>query len=410
MIGAGVIGAAIAQHLASRGLAVTVVDGARGVGGGCSYANAALVAPDHVSPLATPSLLRALPGQMLRRPPAVRVRARRDLAPWLLMLAASAYAPGAPAAGRDLRALAMESAELHRELASSGVSPDLRKTGALDVYLRPPRRPPEGFLTPEEAYRVEPTLAPVAGGTHASEEWTIESRGFVTSMLQSAAEHGAKVMFDTPVEHLLLHQGRAVGVRTPRATLRSDHVVLAAGLGSIRLAAQAGLRLPLQGGRGHGVDLNADQGGPSLPIRIKEHRVVVTPLADRVRVSGALEFGTTPAPGDHRRSEALRQVAAAALPELDRAEVIERWSGERPCTSDGLPAIGRSGRVAGLSVATGHGMWGLVLAPVTARLVAGGLEGDQPPAASGLSPDRFSPRRHRSERRTPVAAPASGAP
>ncbi|WP_068256773.1 hypothetical protein [Janibacter corallicola] len=86
--------------------------------------------------------------------------------------------------------------------------------------------------------------------------------------------------------------------------------------------------------------------------------MVVTLLADRVRVAGALEFGTG-APRSHRRSEALRTVAARA----------------------------------------GHGMWGLTLAPITAHVIAQGLLGTQPEGGTGdsawLGPDRFSRQRPR---------------
>lgn len=396
IIGAGVVGAAVAQRLARSDAKVAVVEKASGIGGGCSYANAALMAPHHVTPLVTPALLRETPRQMLSRPPAVRIRPRRHLIRWLAKLAASAYSNEARTVGSELRQLALDSAELHIELAKAGKNPSLAKTGALDIYLHDPRRTPANFLSPDEVYAIEPTLAPVAGATHESEEWTVESRSFISAMLQDATEHGAEVLFETPVERVLVEDGRAVGVKTPRGNLWANHVVLAAGLGSTGLAAKAGLTLPLRGGRGHVIDLALTADAPSLPVRIKEHRVVVTPLADRTRVSGAIEFGTEPRPGDYRRAEALRHVAARALPALRDAEVIDRWSGERPCAPDGVPVIGTSTQVGNLSVAGGHGMWGLVLAPVTARLITEGIT-DSPSASVPvwLSPDRFATVRPR---------------
>lgn len=389
VIGAGVVGAAVAQHLARRGVKVAVLERVRGIGGGCSYANAAILAPHHVVPLATPALLHEAPGQMLRRPPAVKVRPDPRLVPWLGALTASAIGPGGRAAAQRLRQLALDSTGMHRDLADKGVNPSLRKTGALDVYLRAPRRGRGGLLTSDELRALEPALAPVAGGMHDGEEWTVESRSFVTAMLEDAADHGAEVHFGTPVHQLLVEGARVVGVRIPGSTLHADHVVLAAGMGSVPIAAQAGVTLPLRGGRGYVVDLSPQEHGPSMPVRIKDHRVVVTPLADRVRVSGVIEFGGEATPIDHRRPDALRAVAAQALPALRTAEVIDRWAGERPCTPDGVPVIGPSGVVDHLSVATGHGMWGLILAPVTARLIAESVIGSPAPGEEWLSPDRF---------------------
>lgn len=394
VVGAGVIGAAIAQHLSRLGMSIAVTEEAPGIGGGCSYANAALVAPRHVTPLATPALLREAPRQMLSRPAAVRIRPQRHLAPWLGALAVSAWGRAARAAGQRLQELALESAGLHVDLASAGHNPGLRRTGALDVYLEPPRRCPARFLPSEEIRALEPALGPVAGGTHDSEEWVVDPRSFVTSMLADAADQGADCFFATPVMRVLVEDGRACGVATPGGTVMADHVVIAAGLRSMGLVEQAGLTLPLRGGRGYVTDLTCSEPAPSIPVRVKANRVVVTPLPDRVRVSGALEFGTRASPRSTRRPEALRAVAARAVPALRTAEVIDRWSGLRPCTSDGRPVIGRSRRVDGLSVATGHGMWGLVLAPVTARLIARGLVGPDPvnglDGSGWLDPDRFS--------------------
>jgi D-amino-acid dehydrogenase len=62
----------------------------------------------------------------------------------------------------------------------------------------------------------------------------------------------------------------------------------------------------------------------------------------------------------------------------------------RPCTPDGVPAVGRAPGVDGLVLATGHGMWGLQLAPVTGRIVADLLAGDPlGEAERALDPARF---------------------
>lgn len=392
VIGAGVVGASIARDLARSGARVVVLDQAPGIGGGCSYANAAILAPDHVTPLATPALLREAPQQMVRRPPAVRVRPARGLVRWLGGLTASAAPARARVAQERLRALAHESTRLHRDLAARGLSPTLRKTGALDVYLRLPRRAPGGLLDAEQLRLLEPGLAGVAGGTHHREEWTLESRSYVSATLDDATSHGADLRFSTGVRGLTV-QRQGVELVTPAGTITADHVVLAAGIGSATLAAQVGLDLPLRGGRGYVIDVGVVDGAtvPRHPVRIKEHRVVVTPLADRIRVCGSIEFGDEARPADPARADALLQVATKVLPGLAGLPVIDRWAGERPCTSDGVPIIGTSRLVPRVSVATGHGMWGLILAPVTARLLAQSLvDGVDIQSQAWLSPDRFT--------------------
>jgi len=71
----------------------------------------------------------------------------------------------------------------------------------------------------------------------------------------------------------------------------------------------------------------------------------------------------------------LEQILSAAqelVPALGGAEVIETWSGLRPDTPDHLPLLGPS-ELTGLTIATGHYRNGILLAPITAKLVANGL-------------------------------------
>ncbi|HIY25442.1 MAG TPA: FAD-dependent oxidoreductase [Candidatus Brachybacterium merdigallinarum] len=390
VIGAGAVGAATAFELADRGLNVTVVDRAPSIGGGCSYANAALIAPGHVTPLATPALLREAPKQMLSRPPSVRIRPNRPLLTWLPALGVSAFAAESGVIRRELQELALESARLHEALAQRGLNPTLRKTGALDVFSHRPRRPPAGLLSPDQVHDMEPALARTEGAAFEPEEWTVESQSFVRAMLEGAADAGAHVQFSTTVDQLVREGDRVVGVRSGGRTILAGHVVLASGVDSAPLAAQAGIRAPLQGGRGYVIDFRLPDQPLSRPVRLKERRAVITPLADRVRVSGSLEFGT--AAETIQRTEALRRVAAEALPQLLDAEVIDRWTGQRPCTPDGVPMIGPSRRATGLDLATGHGMWGLILAPVTAKIIADSVvsaPGSMPPP-TWTDPDRFT--------------------
>ena len=400
VVGAGVVGASVARELALRGVSVLVLDRSPRLGGGCSYANAAIVAPHHVTPLATPTLLREAPIQMLRRPPAVRVTPEVSLIPWMGRLLSSTR--GAKLASARLSELAKVSTELHLQLAADGLT-DLRKSGAVDVYLRSSPKPSHKALTLDRLQELEPSIEGVVGATYDSEEWIVESRGYIAAMLDDAAHHGAEISLGVNVERVLVDGGHVEGLVTSDGMIRADHVVLAGGLDTAALAGQVGLRLPLRGGRGYVVDVEKPKfGGPSRPVRIKEHRIVVTPLSDRVRICGSIEFGKESRLAKDSRGELLRQVALTVLPALRDQPVIDRWAGERPCTSDGVPIVGTSGLVSNLSVAAGHGMWGMILAPVTARLVAlAAVEGKPKPHMEWLGPERFSSRQRMLARRGP---------
>jgi D-amino-acid dehydrogenase len=85
---------------------------------------------------------------------------------------------------------------------------------------------------------------------------------------------------------------------------------------------------------------------------------------------------------------AIRRVAATTLGVTARPQL--EWSGLRPCTPDGLPVIGPHPRADRVVLATGHGMLGVTLGPLTGRLVADLVAGTAAhPALARLSPDRF---------------------
>lgn len=399
VIGAGAVGAATARAFAVAGASVIVLDRAPEVGGGCSYANAGILAPDHVGPLATAALLREAPVQMVRRPPAVRVRPSRGLGGWLAGLTASARPARSELATSRLRDLAHASTRLHVAWGERGLNPTLRKTGALDVYLRAPRaRDLASALSADELRTVEPGLSDVAAGFRNRDEWTLESRSFVHAMLADARRHGADIRFSSEVRGLQRDDDGAItSVHTDRGSLRAWHVVLAGGLDSAALAAPLGLDLPIRGGRGYVIDIAAPADTLRMPVRLKEHRIVVTPLADRVRVCGSIEFGNEGRSQHLARADRLRAIAVRAVPGLADRPVLERWAGERPCTRDGIPLIGQSAAASNLSIAAGHGMWGLILAPITAELLRDqALRGIDAPALEWLHPDRFTPHLTRS--------------
>ena len=158
----------------------------------------------------------------------------------------------------------------------------------------------------------------------------------------------------------------------------ADEVVVAAGVWSAELARSLGVRLPLEGGKGYHVDVEARPGDPELPVWLHESRVVITPMEGRLRLAGTLELTGTDRGVDARRVEAIVAAVRQALPGFGSRRTLDVWRGLRPCTPDGLPVIGRVPNVENAILATGHGMWGLQLAPVTGRLVASLVAGDEP--------------------------------
>jgi D-amino-acid dehydrogenase len=93
------------------------------------------------------------------------------------------------------------------------------------------------------------------------------------------------------------------------------------------------------------------------------------------------------------RLRGIRKSAQRYLPAMgdETFAGVKPWCGFRPCTPDGLPYVGRVERYENLSVATGHAMMGISMAPATGRLLAQVLTGEPPSLdATLLRPDRYA--------------------
>jgi D-amino-acid dehydrogenase len=299
-----------------------------------------------------------------------------------------------------MRSLAAVSHELHARYATE-LGTGLTPRGTLDVYetgaalARAPHDPDSQLLSPVEAVELEPALSPgIAGAIFHPGELSGDPAAFVTAVAAAAVAAGVD-----------LHSGNEV---TSVRALRGRTVVLAAGAWTRGLARDAGLRVPVEAGKGYHVDYEALAGDPHIPVFVHESRIAVTRLADRLRVTGVLALHGLDLSVDRRRVASVERTAAARIAGLQGRRPLELWAGLRPCSPDGLPIIGRSAAREDVIVATGHGMLGFALAPVTGRLVRQLVTGEQPVVELGqLRPDRFRPlmgRRAPSATRSPARA------
>ena len=160
---------------------------------------------------------------------------------------------------------------------------------------------------------------------------------------------------------------------------------LAAGAWCAGLA--PGFRLPVRPCKGQMCAVRAK--GPRRAINFPEG-VIVSHADGRVALGATQEDVGFDA---HIDADAIRQVhgdAAALVPGIEDAEIVETWMGFRPQSADGFPVIGPT-PFEGLVVATGHFTKGIALAPVTAELVADLVcDGRLDPLLRPFGPDRFA--------------------
>ncbi len=377
VVGGGAIGACCALELARRGAAVTLLERGPRLASGCSAGNAGLICPSHSVPIANPASLRNGLRWMRKRDSPFYLRPRLAVLPWLARFALAAR--HSEEGARIIRALALESLELHarlgRELATT-----FQRTGTLNVYasevgLETGTREAErsglrfDVLGAAETRALEPALAgPVVGSVRYPDEGRVDPKRFVESIGRAAEAAGVEIRTGAEVRTL--------------DELHADVVVVAAGAWSRTL-----VELPLEGGKGYHIDFEGSPVDPQIPTWVQETWTIATPLPDRLRLSGTLELAGLDLSISQPRVDAIRRGGERWFHGLATRRVLETWAGLRPCLPDGLPAIGWKGRVL---VATGHAMKGVSLAPVTARLVAQLVAGEEPAhELAPLDPNRF---------------------
>lgn len=412
VIGGGGIGVASAYYLERRGWTVTLVD--RGeIGHACSFGNSCLVVPSHSEPIPAPGVI----GQALRwmltkdSPFYVRPRLDVDLLRFFFRFRRFCNPSAAEHGFRALLGLSRASLELYQELLESG---DARfffeRKGLIEVFLSEHgeehgRHAQEvlsaaGFtsttLHRDEVLDLEPAVAPtIRSGLFTEGEAHGYSYGYVRSLADTAAANGVRLLPQRAVTAIRVEGRRVKGVELdgPREPLDAELVVLAAGSWSGRLARTLGIEIPLQPAKGYSATVDTYEGAPTRPILVKERRVIVTPLDDRLRFGGTLELAGFDSKIDEARYRAVVRGGCEVLKQPPPMNNESPWSGLRPVTPDGLPIIDRPPELDGLIIATGHAMLGFTQSPVTGKLVSELANEDHPSVP--LEPfrlDRFGPK------------------
>lgn len=409
IIGGGAIGICSAYYLAQGGRQVTVIDKGA-MGSGASYGNAGFIIPGHLIPLAAPGALAQGLKWMLdaESPFYIKPRLSRDLIRWTWQFRAASNEKTMRAALPLQRQLGFGSADLYHELiARERLDCHYTQAGLLMLY-----RTEHGFeeaqaearllqefdvplrlLDGPAAAEMDPAVSPeIAGGIYFSRDAHLDPALFMQALAKRVEEMGVTLRPDTEVLDYEVAGGKVTTVRTTRGDFHPGQIVLAAGAWSPDVARALSLRLPVQPAKGYSITVKQPDGGPRLPMLLGETRVAVTPLGPNLRYAGTLELAGMDFSINQRRVNAILNGARSFLVSpVETDNLVEIWRGQRPCTPNGLPIIGRPASLSNLIVATGHATSGISLAPITGSLVAQIATG-QPTEIdiTVLNPDRFS--------------------
>ncbi|HXT70380.1 MAG TPA: glycine oxidase ThiO [Vicinamibacterales bacterium] len=348
VVGAGIIGASIAEALARRGADVTVLD-MRAYGRGASWASAGLLAPYTEAHGETP-LLR------------MGVRSLEMYDDWIRGVGE-----------RSGRAVEIEYARTGTlEVALD--DGDVTRLGAVKSWLDAARVHGE-WMDGTAARAFEPALAPAAiGGLFISVHGFVGVGSLVTALVNSARFSG--VVFESAVEAIDITSSKTgVVVRAGERKYAADRAVVAAGSWSKRVRVANVAALPVRPVRGQLLHLGWQKG--ARPLRpVWGSACYTVPWSNGTLLVGATveEVGfdeSTTAGG----VASLLSAVTSMLPAASGATLLEARAGLRPATADGLPFIGTLEAAPNVFVATGHYRNGILLAPLTAALAEAALLG-----------------------------------
>ncbi|MEH2256412.1 glycine oxidase ThiO [Nostoc sp.] len=350
IIGGGVIGLAIAIELKLRGTNVTVF--CRDFQAAATHAAAGMLAPDAEN--ITNEAMRSLCW-----------RSRALYPDWTRKLE---ELTGLNTGYRPCGILAPLFEEAGQGGRGAGGAEEQRSRGeSLSFSSSSSPSSPTYWLNKEAIHQYQPGLgAEVIGGWWYPEDAQVDNKALAHVLRTAAESVGVELKDGITVEAFLQQHGQVAGVQTNAGIIRAAHYVLASGAWSNEL-----LPLPVLPRKGQMLSVRIPEVSPELPLKrvLFGQDIYIVPRRDRLVIGATSEdVGFIP----NNTPEGIQKLLQATIrlyPQLKHYPIQEFWWGFRPATPDELPILGTS-HCQNLTFATGHYRNGILLAPITAALIA----------------------------------------
>lgn len=343
IIGAGVIGASTAYHLAQQGVTNTVIVEMGQPGSGSTSKSASMLSLQFSADELGARLAQMAYSRYMQFEQELDVPIDFHRTGWLSVAKAEA-APALLAGAAMLQSLGIAS----------------------------------HMLDPAEIARRYPLLRTddLAVGVFGPDDGPFDPHMILWGYLRRARELGVRLLAGARATGLAMHGGRVTGVHTGQGFIAAGVVINAAGPWAAEVAGWAGIDLPLRN-RARTILVT----GP-LPAVPRDHPFVedvasewyFRPEGDGVLMgmgqepvlAGSLEHPAT----DPALVDAMIDAAVQRVPVLAGASLLTTWTGVRPLTPDGRPILGAVPGVDGLLLNCGWGGVGIILAPMAGQLLA----------------------------------------
>ncbi|TCN59928.1 FAD-dependent oxidoreductase [Flavobacterium circumlabens] len=388
IVGGGIIGLCSAYYLDKEGYEVSIFDESP-MDNGCSYGNAGMIVPSHIIPLAQPGMIAQGMRWMFdsQSPFYVKPRLNTDLLKWGWQFYKHANRNHVEKAMPALRNLSMLSKELYQDFARENNSFFYEEKGLLMLY-KSDKVAEEMYHEGKEAERLglevdylsktavaaleTGTKTDVIGGVHYKSDAHLYPQKFMKFIKGELIRLKVEIHSCTTVKDFHFEGNKIAKIATDKGTFATDEVVLAAGSWSPSLAKKLNISLSILPGKGYSFTLKNKNQKPAIPSILCEGKVAVTPMNNDIHFGVTMEIThTADTKINTNRLQGIVTTINDFYPEMqiEMPKTADTWFGFRPCTPSGMPIITRDKKIVNLTLATGHAMMGLSLAPATGKIV-----------------------------------------
>lgn len=247
-------------------------------------------------------------------------------------------------------------------------------------------------LSAEDVRKFEPFVSPdVREGLFFPDDWQVENRKLLVALKKYAELNCIEIIENAEVKNLIIENGKTVGAETSDKKFFAETTVLATGAWTSLIKSGENV-LPLP-------EIKPIR-GQMLSFKTAKRlfsTVIYSPRGYLVpRIDGRILIGATveDAGFDKNLTEDgikyLLETAFEISPHLKGLKIFDQWAGLRPFTADGLPILGAFREIENLHVATAHYRNGILLAPLTAKILAENIvENLESKYLETFSPKRF---------------------
>ncbi len=396
VIGAGIVGITTAFELASMGNSVTVFEQNSAGAEEASFANGCIFSPGFVTPWVAPGLPKTLLGKLLREHSPVRIGGlgAKEVA-WISKWRAACKMDSYLVHRSQLHNLASFSNEVFKDITrrlsleyenSKGFmvlyrSPEEQKNAQRVLQTYREMGVPFLEISAEKARILEPALnleTQLNGGLYFPEDEVANCRQFALMLKDECEKLGVRFEFNSNVSPLTPAQPTLITTQTGQT--KFDAVVICAGVRSAELLSPIGIKVPMLPIYGYTLSAAVREAidAPLSGILDDRHKVTISRIGQRIRVSGIAQIGGSPKKHVSGAFSTLYKVLNDWFPGAARtSESVQEWKGARAMLPEGIPLIGAC-KVPGVWLNIGHGSSGWTLSCGAARALSNLIDGRLP--------------------------------